>query len=126
MQDRAVRQTSAFSGTFSRGAALLSRHLPAVPEAMAGRVRFEQLVSIQRLTPVMMGANIINAQLVFLAGLGGAHRLTLMVWAGVVTAYALLGFHGWLSARRRKSGKNTVSARGARRVAMLGPGLQRR
>ncbi|MBW8860106.1 MAG: hypothetical protein JF570_10390, partial [Caulobacter sp.] len=64
-----MRQTSAFSRISSRAAALLSRHLPAVPEAMAGRVRFEQLASIQRLTPVMMVANIVNAQLVFLAGL---------------------------------------------------------
>jgi diguanylate cyclase (GGDEF)-like protein/PAS domain S-box-containing protein len=118
LQDRAVRQTSAFSRISSRATALLSRHLPAVPEAMAGRVRFEQLASIQRLTPVMMAANIVNAQLVFLAGLGGPHRLTLLIWAGVVTAYAVLGLYGWLSARRRKSAKNTVSARGARRVAM--------
>ena len=113
-----MRQTSAFSGMASRVAALLSRHLPVVPEAMAGRVRFEQLTSIQRLTPVMMAANIINAQLVCLAGMGGAHRLTLLVWAGVVTCYALLGVRGWVAARRRKSGKNTVSARGARRVAL--------
>ncbi|MBO9558482.1 MAG: PAS domain-containing protein, partial [Caulobacter sp.] len=85
---------------------------------MAGRVRFEQLVSIQRLTPVMMGANIVNAQLVCLAGLSGPHRITLAAWAGIVTCYALLGLRGWLSARRRKSAKNTVSARGARRVAL--------
>ena len=97
---------------------MLARHLPAVPEAMAGRVRFEQLVSIQRLTPVMMVANIVNALLVFLAGLGGPHRLALLVWAGVVVCYALLGLRGWLSARHRKSAKNTVSARGARRVAL--------
>ena len=77
-----MRQTSAFSGTASRLFALLSRHLPVVPEPMAGRVRFEQLLSIQRLTPVMMVANIVNAQLVCLAGLSGAHRLTLIVWAG--------------------------------------------
>lgn len=113
-----MRQTSVFSGPSSRVAALLSRHLPVVPEAMAGRVRFEQLASIQRLTPVMMAANIINAQLVFLAGLGGAHRITLLIWAGLVTCYALLGLRAWLSARRRKSDKNTVSARGARRVAI--------
>ena len=113
-----MRQTSAFSGTVSRVAARLSRHLPVVPEAIAGRVRFEQLAGIQRLTPVMMAANIINAQLVCLAGMGGAHRLTLLVWAGVVTCYALLGLRGWVAARRRKSGKNTVSARGARRVAL--------
>jgi diguanylate cyclase (GGDEF)-like protein/PAS domain S-box-containing protein len=122
LQDRDVRQTSVFSGVFSRtssrAVALLSRHLPVVPEAMAGRVRFEQLASIQRLTPVMMAANIINAQLVCLAGMGGADRLTLVAWAGVVTCYALLGLRGWLAARRRKSGKNTVSARGARRVAL--------
>jgi diguanylate cyclase (GGDEF)-like protein/PAS domain S-box-containing protein len=118
LQERAVRQTSVLSGTSSRIVALLSRHLPVVPEALAGRVRFEQLVSIQRLTPVMMAANIINAQLVCLAGLGGAHRITLAVWAGVVTCYALMGLRGWLSARRRKGAKNTVSARGARRVAI--------
>jgi hypothetical protein len=57
--------------------ALLSRHLPVVPEAMAGRVRFEHWCSILRMTPVMMGANIIIAQLVCLAGLGGPHQVTL-------------------------------------------------
>jgi diguanylate cyclase (GGDEF)-like protein/PAS domain S-box-containing protein len=122
LQGRVVRQTSILSGVFSgltaRAAAMASRQLPAVPEAMAGRVRFEQLASIQRLTPVMMAANIINAQLVSLAGLGGVHRVSLMVWAAVVTGYALLGLYGWASAQRRKSAKNTVSARGARRVAM--------
>jgi len=101
---------------------LLSRirsRLPQpVPEPMAGRVRFEQLASIQRLTPVMMIANIFNAQLICLAGIGGPHRLSLMIWAGVVICYAILGLRGWFSARRRKTGKNTVSARGVRRVAI--------
>ena len=101
---------------------LLSRvqsRLPqTVPEPMAGRVRFEQLASIQRLTPVMMIANIVNAQLVCLAGLGGPHRISLLVWGSVVICYALLGLRAWFSARRRKSGKNTVSARGVRRVAL--------
>ncbi len=36
----------------------------------------------------------------------------------MVTCYALLGLRGWVAARRRKSGKNTVSARGVRRVAL--------
>ena len=101
---------------------LLSRvrsRLPQpVPEPMAGRVRFEQLASIQRLTPVMMIANIFNAQLIALAGRHGPHRVTLMIWAAVVICYALLGLRGWLSARRRKSGKNIVSARGVQRVAL--------
>jgi diguanylate cyclase (GGDEF)-like protein/PAS domain S-box-containing protein len=92
--------------------------MPPVPEAMAGKVRFEQLASLQRLTPVMMTANIINAALVCLAGLGGPHRLPLMLWAGAVSAYALLGLRGWMAAKRRKSGKTTVSVRGARRIAL--------
>lgn len=35
--------------------ALVARFSPAVPEAMAGRVRMEQVQAILRLTPVMMG-----------------------------------------------------------------------
>ena len=37
--------------------------LRAVPDDMAGRIRLEQLSSILRLTPIMMGANIIIAAL---------------------------------------------------------------
>jgi len=88
-----------------------------VPEEMAGRVRMEQLVSILRLTPVMMGANIIIAALVSTAGLIGPHRIALSVWATLVMSYGLLGLRGWLAAKRRKSGKSTVSARGLRRIA---------
>jgi diguanylate cyclase (GGDEF)-like protein/PAS domain S-box-containing protein len=113
-----VRLTSVLSGLSSRVATRVTRHRAVVPEALAGRVRFEQLVSIQRLTPVMMIANVVNAQLVCLAGLRGPHRVGLTLWAAVVTVYALLGLYGWASARRRKSNKNTVSARGARRVAI--------
>jgi diguanylate cyclase (GGDEF)-like protein/PAS domain S-box-containing protein len=97
---------------------LQSRLPPPVPEAMAGRVRWEQLASILRLTPVMMTANVVNALLVCLAGVAGPHRDTLILWTAVVVCYALLGLYGWLAAKRRKSGKNTVSARGARRVAL--------
>ncbi|CAN5561393.1 EAL domain-containing protein [soil metagenome] len=97
---------------------LLSRLIPPVPEAIAGRVRREQLQSILRLTPVMMSANLVNALLVCLAGLRGHHRNALVVWTALVVGYALLGLRGWVLARRRKGGKNTVSARGARRVAL--------
>ncbi|WP_246263472.1 putative bifunctional diguanylate cyclase/phosphodiesterase [Caulobacter soli] len=113
-----MRLTSLFSAVSSLLVARVARYNVSVPEAIAGRVRFEQLVSIQRLTPVMMGANIINAQLVCLAGLRGPHRVSLLIWAAVVICYALLGLRGWVSARRRKSNKNTVSARGVRRVAI--------
>ena len=51
-----------------RLAALLSHLVPQAPEGMAGRVRFEQLASLLRLTPVMMSANIFNAVLVCVAG----------------------------------------------------------
>ena len=113
-----MRLTSLFSAVSSLLVSRVARHNASIPEALAGRVRFEQLVSIQRLTPVMMIANIVNALLVCLAGLGGPHRVVLAAWAGVVSCYALLGLRGWFSARRRKSGKNTVSARGVRRVAL--------
>ena len=118
MRERTVRLTSVLSGISSRLVARLTRHRVDVPDAIAGRVRFEQLVSIQRLTPVMMVANIVNAQLVCLAGLRGPHRMTLALWAGVVTCYALLGLRGWVSAQRRKGGKTTVSARGVRRIVL--------
>ena len=113
-----MRLTSLFSAVSSLLIARVTRHSASVPEAIAGRVRFEQLASIQRLTPLMMIANIFNAQLICLAGRHGPHRVGLMIWAGAVICYALMGLRGWLSARRRKSGKNTVSARGVRRVAL--------
>jgi len=97
---------------------IVSRLPRPVPEPMAGRVRWEQLVSILRLTPVMMTANIVNALLVCLAGVAGPHRNVLILWTAAVVCYALLGLYGWLAAKRKKSGKNTVSARGARRVAL--------
>ena len=98
--------------------ALSSAGLPSVPEAMAGRVRMEQVQSILRMTPVMMGANIVIAALVLLAGLTSPHRAALTVWAGLVVCYALLGLYGWVSAQRRKSGKQTVSTRGVRRLTL--------
>ena len=97
---------------------LLSRLPPTVAEPMAGRVRWEQVASTLRLTPVMMTANIINALLVCAAGLGGPHRAVLIPWTALIVCYALLGLRGWVAARRKKSGKNTVSARGVRRLAL--------
>ncbi|WP_419321490.1 putative bifunctional diguanylate cyclase/phosphodiesterase [Caulobacter sp. ErkDOM-E] len=91
--------------------------LPVVPEEMAGRVRMEQLASILRLTPIMMGANIVIAMLVCLAGLTGPHRTGLIIWSAMVISYGLLGLRGWLAAQRSKGGKSTVSARGLRRIA---------
>ncbi|ALL15180.1 diguanylate cyclase [Caulobacter henricii] len=91
--------------------------LPTVPDDMAGRIRLEQLSSILRLTPIMMGANILIAMLVCLAGSTGPHRDALLVWSALVISYGLLGLRGWLSAQRRKAGKFTVSERGLRRIA---------
>ena len=108
---------AAASSIIERGRGALAGMLPAVPEDMAGRVRMEQLASILRLTPIMMGANIVIAMLVCLAGLTSSHRNSLMIWAALVISYALLGLRGWLAAQRRKSGKVTVSARGLRRIA---------
>ena len=59
----------------------MSRMLPALPEAMAGRVRMEQVQSILRMTPVMMGANIMIAILVAFAGQGSARADDLTIWA---------------------------------------------
>jgi diguanylate cyclase (GGDEF)-like protein len=92
--------------------------LPVVPDEMAGRVRMEQLVSILRLTPVMMGANIFIAALVCLAGLSSPYRVPLTIWAALVVSYGLLGLRGWLAARRVKGGKATVSQRGVNRLAL--------
>ncbi|PZQ43791.1 MAG: GGDEF domain-containing protein, partial [Phenylobacterium zucineum] len=109
----------AISSMIGRGlAALAERVNPAVPEAMAGRVRMEQVQSILRMTPVMMSANIVIALLVNLAGLTGPHRVILTVWAALVISYALLGLRGWYAARRLKSAKSAVSARGARRIVI--------
>ncbi|PZR37373.1 putative bifunctional diguanylate cyclase/phosphodiesterase [Caulobacter segnis] len=88
----------------------------ALPEAMAGRVRMEQVQSILRLTPFMMGANILIAILVALAGRASPHAVGLAVWACAVVAYALLGLRGWVASRRRRSPNQIVSARGVRRI----------
>jgi len=109
-------RTAASTLIQSGASALLARMLPEVPEAMAGRVRFEQVQSILRMTPVMMGANIVIALLVGLAGLTSPHRVALSIWSALVISYALLGLRGWVAAQRRKSSKSTVSARGVRRM----------
>ena len=90
--------------------------LPVLPEAMAGRVRMEQVQSILRMTPVMMGANIIIAILVAFAGQGSPHADGLTLWACAVVAYALLGLRGWVASQRRRSPNKAVSARGVRRI----------
>ncbi|WP_419252469.1 putative bifunctional diguanylate cyclase/phosphodiesterase [Caulobacter sp. ErkDOM-YI] len=110
-------KAAAISIIAGRLAPLLSPMLPVVPEEMAGRVRMEQLASILRLTPIMMGANIVIAMLVCLTGLTGPHRTGLIIWSAIVISYGLLGLRGWLAAQRRKGGKSTVSARGLRRIA---------
>lgn len=109
-------RTAASTLIQSGASALLARLLPEVPEAMAGRVRFEQVQSILRMTPVMMGANIVIALLVGLAGLTSSHRVALSIWSALVISYALLGLRGWVAAQRRKSSKSTVSVRGVRRM----------
>ena len=98
--------------------ALYARLVPHVPEAMAGRVRMEQVQSILRMTPVMMGANIVIAVLVGAAGLASPHAVALTVWAALVVSYALLGLRGWFAARRRKSGKRSVSQYGVNRLVL--------
>jgi diguanylate cyclase (GGDEF)-like protein len=115
-QDRAVRIAAASPFSKGRLSAVFARMFPVVPEEMAGRVRMEQLTSILRLTPVMMGANIVIALLVNMAGAKSPNHLGLTIWAGLVVCYGLLGLRGWLSAKRRKSGKSTVSARGLRNL----------
>ena len=99
-------------------AVLPSQVLADAPESLAGRVRMEQVQSILRMTPVMMGANIAIAFLVSLAGLTHPHRVGIGIWAALVISYALLGLRGWVSAQRRKTGKAAVSARGVRRIAL--------
>jgi len=105
------------STLINRGAsALFAGIAPHVPEAMAGRVRMEQVQSILRMTPVMMGANIIIALLVGLASLNSPHRIAVTIWAALVVSYALLGLRGWVASQRRKSAKQSVSPRGVRRI----------
>ncbi|WP_082749614.1 EAL domain-containing protein [Caulobacter sp. CCH5-E12] len=101
--------------------AVASLQVPALadaPEALAGRVRMEQVQSILRMTPVMMSANIAIAFLVSMAGLTHPHRVTIGVWAALVMSYALLGLRGWVASQRSKTGKAAVSARGVRRIAL--------
>ncbi|UAL09955.1 putative bifunctional diguanylate cyclase/phosphodiesterase [Caulobacter segnis] len=110
---------TAASTLIHRGlSALYARLVPHVPEAMAGRVRMEQVQSILRMTPVMMGANIVIALLVGAAGLASPHTVALTIWAALVISYALLGLRGWFAARRRKGGKSTVSQRGVNRLVI--------
>ena len=110
---------TAASTLIDRGlSALSARLVPHVPETMAGRVRMEQVQSILRMTPVMMSANIVIALLVGLAGMHGPHTAPLTIWSTLVMSYAFLGLRGWFAARRRKGGKQTVSARGVNRIIL--------
>ena len=116
-------KTATAERTLSLGLTFLLSHVrsrvsPPIPDSMAGRVRWEQVASILRLTPVMMTANIINALLVCAAGMAGPHKAVLIPWTAIIICYALLGLRGWVASRRKKDGRNTVSARGVRRVAL--------
>lgn len=81
----------------------------------AGRLRFEHLNAVLRLTPVVMVANVGNASLLLWAFHG--HWTTgLLVWWGVMVLMASLAMWRWATARSRPF--PTVSCRGIRRSTL--------
>ncbi len=69
---------------------------PAVCEAVAGRVRAEQMANVIRYTPPMMLANVLAAMLVAAALWPAANRALLLAWT-----LAIVGLCGTVFLRRR-------------------------
>lgn len=79
-------------------------------EGLLGRVRARQLDTMRRLTPVMMGANILNAVILAATFLPVANVPLLLAWTVAALGFALLAVRKWAQARLRPR-KSTASAR---------------
>jgi signal transduction histidine kinase/CheY-like chemotaxis protein len=83
-------------------------------------IRGAQIWAIVRLTPLAMGASCANA-IILLATFGavGALRPAYWIWAGLVLAFSLYYFRGWLHGRRFQLDR-PASRRAIRRVVFHG------
>jgi len=87
---------------------------PPLDEAVAGRIRAEQINIILQYVPWIMLANACNALILLAAFWASPQRPWAMAWAGAVIAYAL--FYGVRAARRRSRKPSSVSAGTIRRA----------
>lgn len=83
--------------------------------AIAGRMRFEHLNAVVRLTPLAMAANLGNASLVLWA-FHGQWTTGLLVWWGVMVMLASMATWRWLTFRRKPL--PVVSCRGIHRTTL--------
>lgn len=83
--------------------------------ATAGRMRFEHLNSVVRLTPVAMTANVGNAGLLLWA-FQGEWTVGLLAWWGAMVAMASMATWRWLTFRRKPL--PVVSCRGIHRATL--------
>lgn len=95
--------------------------LYAAADVESARIRAEHLAQLSRLTPLLMGANLISAGLVCVA-VGAAGGVWLAAWVLAIVLVAMFGLWGWWSGRGRVAAK--VSPKGYRRgtlhAALLG------
>src|ERR1700737_3406398 len=85
-----------------------------VEEAAAGRVRAEQISTIKRYLPAMMLANACNACILAAALWTSPDRLSAILWACLVIAFA--AFYGTKSRHGRVAKPILVSARTVQRA----------
>jgi len=87
----------------------------------SARIRAEHLGQLIRLTPLLMGANLIAGGLVWLA-VGRAGGAWLVAWLSVLSLLAALGIAGWWAGRKRVVGRASSKSfrRGTWHAALLG------
>ncbi len=85
-------------------------------EPVAGTFRARQLQAVLRLTPLTLGANVLNAALVAAAFWDIAPRAALAAWAAAITVLSAVGGRAWWRWQRR-GGWTTASPRSMRRIA---------
>jgi diguanylate cyclase (GGDEF)-like protein len=83
--------------------------------ADAARFRARQMASVLRLSPVSTVVNVANVAIVLAVLWPQAPRGFLLLWAGTILAFVLLGVRGWLNDRRRR--RNEASVRALRSMA---------
>ncbi|MFG6429728.1 putative bifunctional diguanylate cyclase/phosphodiesterase [Roseateles sp. LYH14W] len=87
----------------------------------SARIRAEHLGQLMRLTPLLMGANLIAGGLVWLA-VGRAGGVWLAAWLSLLSLLAAFGIAGWWARRKRVGGRASSKAyrRGTWHAALLG------
>jgi diguanylate cyclase (GGDEF)-like protein len=95
--------------------------LYAEGDVESARIRAEHLTQLVRLTPVLMGANLIAGGLVWLA-VGRSGGIWLFAWLCLLSLVAALGIANWWTRRKRPAGQTSSKAyrRGTWHAALLG------